>query len=114
MSRIAVNNQDSAEEFTLIINDEEVDTDLDELSPGENRIEYEIQRFYNPYEFGIKTYVIEIEDESGDSIVKEQFEYEVRISAISLIIFYILPISVAVAVILYYKNKDIKNKLLRR
>ena len=111
---IIQNNQDSSEEFTLIINDEKVSTDLDELSPGENRIEYEIERFYNPYEFGSKTVVIEIEDESEDSIVKEQFEYEVRISAINLIFFYLFPILIPIAVILYYKNKDIKNKLLRR
>ena len=111
---IIQNNLDSSEEFTLIINDEKVSTDLDELSPGENRIEYEIERFYNPYEFGAKTVVIEIEDESGDSIVKKQFEYEVGISAINLIFFYLFPILIPIAVILYYKNKDIKNKLLRR
>jgi len=111
---IIQNNQDSSEEFTLIINDEKVSTDLDELSPGENRIEYEIERLYNPYEFGTKMYVIEIEDESGDSIVKKHFEYEVRISAINLIFFYLFPILIPIAVILYYKNKDIKNKLLRR
>ena len=111
---IIQNNLDSSEEFTLIINDEKVSTDLDELSPGENRIEYEIERLYNPYEFGTKTVVIEIEDESEDSIVKKQFEYEVRISAINIIFFYLFPILIPIAVILFYKNKDIKNKLLRR
>ncbi len=111
---IIQNNLDSSEEFTLIINDEKVSTDLDELSPGENRIEYEFERFYNPYEFGTKTVLIEIEDESEDSIVKKQFEYEVRISAMNLLFFYLFPIIIPIAVILYYKNKDIKNKLLRR
>ena len=111
---IIQNNLDSSEEFTLIINDEKVSTDLDELSPGENRIEYAIERFYNPYEIGTKKVVIEIEDESEDIIVKKQFEYEVRISAINLIFFYLFPILIPIAVILFYKNKDIKNKLLRR
>lgn len=111
---IIQNNLDSSEEFTLIIDDEKVSTDLDELSPGENRIEYTIERFYNPYEFGTKTVVIEIEDASEDIIVKKQFEYEVGISAINLIFFYLFPILIPIAVILFYKNKDIKNKLLRR
>ncbi len=108
------NNQDSSEEFTLIINDEKVSTDLEELSPGENRIDYEIQRLYNPYELGTSTYIIEIEDASEDVIVKEQFEYEVELSAMNLIIFYLIPILIPIGVILYFKNKDIKNKLLRR
>jgi len=108
------NNRDSSEEFTLIINDQKVDTDLDELSPGDNRIDYEIERIYNPYELGKSYYLIEVEDESEEVIVKDYFEYEVELSAINLVLFYIMPILVPIGVILYYKNKDIKNELLRR
>ena len=108
------NNLDSNEEFSLIINGDKVSTEFDELTPGENRIDFEIERIYNPYEFGLKSYEIEIEDESGDLIVKDYFEYELQISSFNLIVFYIIPIIVPISIILHYKNKDIKTKLLRR
>jgi hypothetical protein len=111
---IIQNNQDSSEEFTIFINDDEVSTNLDELTPGENRIDCEVERFYNPYELGTMTYKIEIEDEDGDVIIKDYFEYEVELSSINLILFYLIPMIIPIGIILYFKNKDIKNKLLRR
>ncbi len=108
------NNLDSKEEFSLIINNDKVSTEFDELTPGENRIDYEFERFNNPYEFGIKSIEIEIEDESDDVIVKEYFEYELQISSFNLIVFYFIPILIPISIILHYKNKDIKTKLLRR
>ncbi len=111
---IIQNNQDSSEEFTIFINDDEISTNLDKLTPGENRIDCEVERFYNPYELGTKTYKIEIEDEDGDVIIKDYFEYEVELSSINLILFYLIPMIIPIGLILYFKNKDIKNKLLRR
>ena len=108
------NNLDSNEEFSLIINDDKVSTEFDELTPGENRIDFEIERIYNPYEFGIKSYEIEIEDESEDLIGKDYFEYELQISSFNLIVFYLIPLIIPISIILHYKNKDIKTKLLRR
>jgi hypothetical protein len=108
------NNQDTDEEFSLIINGDEINTNIDELTPGENRIEAQIIPTINPYEFGIKTYSIEIEDENGDIIAKDYFESEVQLSTIYFIVFYILPIVIPIAIILYYKNKEIKIKMLRK
>ncbi|MFX1384986.1 MAG: hypothetical protein ACFFBP_21360 [Promethearchaeota archaeon] len=108
------NNQESSEEFTLFINDEKIDTEIDELSPGENRIEHKIVSTWNPYEIGTKVYLIEIEDSSGEVVYKDYFETEIQVSAIYLIVAYILPILAILGVILYYKSKEIKHKLLRR
>ncbi len=111
---IIKNNQESSQEFTLLINDDKIDTDIEELPPGENRIEVDVLPTINPYEFGYKRFHIELEDNDDDVIVEEYFESEIQLSAINLLLFYILPIIIPVSVILYYKNKEIKFKLLRR
>ena len=111
---IIKNNQESSEEFSLIINDNELDTNLEELKPGKNRVEVEILPTFNPYEFGYKKFYIELEDQSEDVILKDYFESEIQLSTINLLVFYVLPIAIPIGIILYYKNKDIKIKLLRR
>ena len=111
---IIKNNQESSEEFSLIINDDKVDTNLEELLPGENRVEVEVLPTFNPYEFGYKKFYIELEDGAEDIILKDYFESEIQLSTINLLLFYVLPIAVPIGIILYYKNKDIKIKLLRR
>ena len=111
---IIKNNQESAEEFSLIINDDKVDTNLEELLPGENRVEVEVLPTFNPYEFGYQKFYIELEDGAEDIILKDYFESEIQLSTINLLLFYVLPIAVPIVIILYYKNKDIKIKLLRR
>ncbi|MBD3254283.1 MAG: hypothetical protein GF383_04280 [Candidatus Lokiarchaeota archaeon] len=108
------NNQDYNEEYSLIINGDDVDPELEELVPGRNKIEYKIIRLWNPYEIGEKQHEIEIEDSSENTIIKEYIEYEVQLSSFNLVFFYLIPIIIPIAVILIYKNKDIKNKLLRR
>ncbi|GAH47869.1 unnamed protein product, partial [marine sediment metagenome] len=35
-------------------------------------------------------------------------------SSFNLIVFYILPVLIPICIVLIYKNKDIKQKLLRR
>ncbi|MFW9899428.1 MAG: hypothetical protein ACFFDO_09250 [Candidatus Thorarchaeota archaeon] len=111
---IIQNNQESTEEFSLLINGDKVDTEINELIPGENRIEQGVLPTWNPYEFGIKTYKIEIEDSSEEVVFKDYFEYEIELSAINLICFYMIPTIIPLGIILYYKNKEIKHKLLKR
>ena len=53
-------------------------------------------------------------DESEDIILRDYFESEIQLSTINLLLFYVLPIVVPIGIILYYKNKDLKMKLLRR
>ena len=108
------NNLESSEEFTLFIDGEKTYSNLKELVPGKNRIEVKLSPAWNPYEFGIKTVTIEIEDSSEDVIYEKIIEYEIELSALNLIIFYMLPILFLIGIVLYYKNKEIKNKLLRR
>ena len=111
---IIKNNQETSEEFTLIINDDKVDTALEELVSGENRIEVEVLPTINPYEIGYKKFHIQLEDKDDEVIVEDYFESEIQVSTINLLLFYILPIIIPIGIILYYKNKEIKLKLLRR
>jgi hypothetical protein len=108
------NNRKSNEEFSLYINDEKMETNIDELKPGENRIDVHVFPALNPYELGIKKCEIEIEDSTEDVIIKDYYEYELTITALDLIVFYIMPIGFSVGFILYFKNKLIKHKLLKR
>ena len=66
------------------------------MIPGENRIEYKILPTWNPYEFGIKSYHIEIEDDSDNVIVEDYIEYKIELSAFNLIFFYVIPIAVPI------------------
>ncbi len=108
------NNHRYEIEFDLFINEEKFEIDKEVLIPGENRIELNLPLSWNPYDIGRKTCKIEIEDDSDDVIVKDSFEYKLKITAIDLIFFYIMPIAFPVGIILYYKNKLIKHKLLKR
>ena len=109
-----INNKDNAEEFSLTINGDVVSTNIDKLASGENRITAKILSTLNPYEFGTKTYYIVLRDSSGEIIHSYNFEVTIELSPLALFLCYILPISIPIAIILYYKNQDIKNKLLRR
>ena len=111
---IIQNNQDVSENFSLSVNGIVVESNLKKLSPGKNRIVEDMLITINPYEIGKKTYEIILKDNSGEIIAKLFFEVELELSTINMILFYIIPIAIPIAIILFYKNKDIKNKLLRR
>ena len=108
------NNQDYAENFSLYVNGQEIKTNLKGLSPGENTIMAELIPSINPYDFGVKTYSFELKDDSGNTIAKYYFEVSLTLSPTNFVAFYLLPIVIPIAIILYYKNKEIKHELLRR
>jgi hypothetical protein len=108
------NNKDTFESFTLSINGKDVKTNIDDLSPGENRI---IQKFIpssNPYEFATKTYRITLKDDENGEIARFYFEVVLELSTFNLVIFYLLPGIIPVGIILYFLSKEIKSKKLRR
>jgi len=111
---IIQNNQENSKEFSLYLNGKEIEANIDTLIPGENRIIKEVQTPFNPYKFGTENYQFSLEDNTGELIFKQNFEVEFELSSFNLILFYIIPILVPIGIILFYKNKDIKNKLLRR
>ena len=111
---IIQNNLDVSEPFTLYVNGVSVDTNLNGLGPGTNRIVVEVIPSINPYDFGKKSYTFEIKDSSNEPIVKYYFEVQMELSSFNLVLFYILPILIPIGIILIYKNKEIKNKMLRR
>ena len=111
---IIQHNLNKPEEFSLYINGNKVGANINELVPGENRIVKKITPTNNPYEFGTKKYRIELRDSSDEEIVKFYFEIVLELSIFNLIIYYILPILIPIGIMLYFLNKDIKHKKLRR
>ena len=108
------NNQDNSEEFSLYFNGKRVGTNIAELNTGENTIVAKITPTINPYEFGTKVYRIVLKDSSDEEIERFYFEIGLKLSSFNLVIFYILPIVIPIGVILFFKNRDIKHKKLRR
>ncbi len=111
---IIQNNLDVSEPFKLYVNGVQVETNLNGLGPGINRIEVDVIPSINPYDFGKKSYIFEIKDSLDESIVKYYFEVQMELSSFNLVLFYILPVLIPICIILIYKNKEIKNKMLRR
>ncbi|UCD01579.1 MAG: hypothetical protein JSV23_00710 [Promethearchaeota archaeon] len=111
---IIQNNQENSELFSLYVNGERVSTNIAELNTGENRILAQIMPTINPYEFGVKKYRIVLKDSLDEEIGRFYFEVTLELSTLNLVIFYLLPIIIPIGIILYFKNKDIKHKKLRR
>jgi len=111
---IIQNNQEESETFSLYINNIKQKTNLIELIKGENLIMTTITPSINPYEFGIKKYRVVLKDSEDSDIALLYFELSLELSNLNLILFYILPIIVPIGFILYFKNKHIKHKKLRR
>jgi len=111
---IIQNNLDVSEPFIFYVNGVSVDTNLNSLGPGLNRIVVEVIPSINPYDFGKKSYTFEIKDSVNEPIAKYYFEVQMELSSFNLVLFYILPILIPIGIILIYKNKEIKNKMLRR
>jgi hypothetical protein len=111
---IIQNNQDQSETFTLSMNGVIVETNINGLGPGINRIVAEVIPSINPYDFGIVTYTFELRDSSDETVALYYFEVRLELSPSNLVFFYIVPILIPIGVILLYKNKEIKHRLLRR
>jgi len=111
---IIQNNNDVSEPFILYVNGVAVDTNLNALGPGINRIVAEVIPSINPYDFGKISYTFELRDSVNEPIAKYSFEVQMELSSFNLVLFYILPVLIPISIILIYKNKEIKNKMLRR
>jgi len=111
---IIQNNQEKSESFSLEVNGEILETNIQGLAPGINRITAQIMPTLNPYDFESKSFIFEIKDSSGDVIARFYFDVGIQLSAFMLILFYILPIAIPIGIILVYKNKEIKHRLLKR
>ncbi len=109
-----INNKRTTETFTLEINGERVSTGQKELIPGENKIQTNVVPTINPYDFGVKKYYIVIKDASGNEIYKDFYEVQIELSIMNLVLFYFLPILIPIGIIIFFKNKEMKKKLLRR
>ncbi|MBD3195105.1 MAG: hypothetical protein GF317_08630 [Candidatus Lokiarchaeota archaeon] len=108
------NNKKSSEGFSLYINGEKKSTNLNVLNPGENRVEETLVPSINPYDFSTKYYIVVVKDIDGNEIFSFIFDTDIELSTMNLVLFYILPIAVPIAIVLFYKNKEMKMKLLRR
>ena len=108
------NNQDKSESFTFYVNGNQVNTNLNGFGPGINRVAFEVIPSLNPYDFGKISYVFELRDSSNNPIARYYYEIQLELSSFNLIVFYILPVLIPISIVLIYKNKEIKHKLLRR
>lgn len=108
------NNQENSEAVSLYVNGEQVTANLNSLGPGINRIVFEVVPSINPYDFGKKNYIFELRDSSNNPIARYYFQIQLELSAFNLIVFYIFPVLIPICIVLIYKNKEIKHKLLRR
>lgn len=111
---IITNNQEISEAFSLYINDIKIGTNIADLNTGENIIVAKIVPTINPYEFGIRSYRVKLTDSKDQEIALFYFGVSLELSTLNLILFYLLPGIVPIGIILYFKNKDIKHKKLRR
>ncbi|NVM36120.1 MAG: hypothetical protein HWN81_11030 [Candidatus Lokiarchaeota archaeon] len=111
---IIQNNQENSEDFSLYLNGKRISTNLEVLGTGKNRIVAKITPSINPYELGTKNYRFVLKDSSDIEIERFYFEIVLEVSILNLILFYIIPILVPIGLILFFKNRDIKHKKLRR
>jgi hypothetical protein len=111
---IIKNNKDTSESFSLYVNGEKLPTNIIGLAPGVNRIIAEVVPTLNPYDFIAKTFTFELRDSLGETIVQYYFKVSIELSPTNLMLFYVLPFLIPIGIILIYKNKELKHKLLRR
>ena len=112
---IIQNNREISIPYSLTVisvNGEQIKTGG--LAPGENRIQIEVLPTLFPYDFFEKTYIFQLKDDSESLIAQYYYTVSIIISPANIILFYVLPIGVAVGIILFYKNKELKHKQLRR
>ncbi|MFX1412369.1 MAG: hypothetical protein ACFFA2_00895 [Promethearchaeota archaeon] len=108
------NNQKISELISLYVNGERIETNINGLGPGENRIIAKILPTINPYDFETKSYGFILRDNSNEIIAQYYFKVKVELTPFNFIIFYLLPIIIPIGIVIFYKNKEIKHKLLRR
>ena len=111
---IIKNNQENSESFSLYINGIKFGTNIAEMNTGDNVIVAKLVPTINPYEFGIRQYRVKLTDRMDQEIALFFFEVSLELSTVNLVLFYFLPSIVPIGIILYFKNKDIKHKKLRR
>ncbi len=108
------NNKESSETFSLYVNGEKWNTNINGLAPGINYVIAKVVPTINPYDLIAKTYTFELRNSFGETIVQYYFEVSIELSATNLVLFYVLPILIPIGIILFYKSKELKHKLLRR
>jgi hypothetical protein len=109
------NNRDSSIPYSLsIITINGESTHSGRLAPGENRIQAEVVPTIFPYDFFDKTYIFQLKDDSGDIITQYYYTVSIDVSPTNILLFYVLPVAIAIGIMLYYKNKELKHNQLRR
>ena len=109
------NNRDSSIPYSLTIHSTNGETNLSGgLAPGENQIQANVVPTLFPYDFSDKTYIFQLRDGSGNTIAQYYYKVKIVTSPTNILLFYVLPVAIAVGIILFYKNKELKHNQLRR
>ncbi len=108
------NNKDSIQYINIFSNGIQIMTNV-ALVPGVNYLSVPIQgAIINPYDFGIKTYQVKIQDSEGNIISTDFIQINVQPSPNSLFFGYFLPFLIPIFGIAIYKQKslEIKKRIL--
>ncbi len=108
------NNQEVSESFSLLMNGIPVETNLAGIGPGDNKIIAKVIPSIFPYDFQSKAYTFTLKDNQGEIVAQYYYEIALELTAFNLMVFYVLPIIIPIAILLYFKNKELQHKLLRR
>jgi hypothetical protein len=108
---IVKNNLKGSQEYTLYINSWKI---TGSLEPGENTIRKSVVPTINPYDFTPKTYSIKLYDQQSNEVYRNSFTVYMELSVMFLVLCYILPILAPIAIVIYFKNKQVKMDKLRR
>ena len=84
------------------------------MSPGENKLLAKVLPSIFPYDFQVKSFAFTLKDNEGEILAEYYYEVALELTPFNLMVFYVLPILIPIAVLLYYKNKELQRKLLRR
>lgn len=108
---VVKNNLKGSQEYTLYINSWKI---TGSLEPGENTIRKSVVPTINPYDFTPKTYSIKLYDQQSNEVYRNSFTVYMELSVMFLVLCYILPILAPIAIVIYFKNKQVKMDKLRR
>ncbi|TXT67493.1 MAG: hypothetical protein BAJALOKI1v1_80026 [Promethearchaeota archaeon] len=106
-----LNNKNTNELYMVAVNGE-MTAGL--LVPGDNRVAIDLEPILNPYDISTKMYQIVIFDNTFTEVFRFYFSSEIRISTMNFVVFYILPIIIPIAIVVYFKNKQLKTDRLKR
>lgn len=104
------NNKEITQKVNIFVDGVQVLTGVP-LVPGENYITVPLQKaIINPYDFGTKTYQVNVQDEQGNILYTDFIEVNVELSPGAIVFGYFLPVLIPILGIAIIKQRSIEMK----